>query len=99
MPKIKRRFISLIALTMALLTLASCQTGIPDDTTVPQDTTAAVITPADTTKVEETTVIPEPVLPDGILMAGPELETICTVTYPASDSKLKSAAEARPSSQ
>ena len=95
MPTIKRRLISLIALAMALLTLASCQPGMPADTTVSQDTTAAVVTTPDvTTNVEETTAIPAPVLPDGILMAGPELETICTVVYPATDSKLKAAAEA-----
>ncbi len=96
MPKTTKRLISIIALAMALLTLVSCQPSIPDDTTVPQDTTTA-ITPESivtTATVEETTAVPEPVLPDGLILAGPELETVCTVVYPIADSKLKAAAEA-----
>lgn len=95
MPKIKRRLTSIIALAMALLTLASCQPGIPDGSTVSEDTTTAVIVEPDvTTSDAETTAVPQPVLPDGILMAGPELETVCTVVYPIADSTLKAAAEA-----
>jgi len=68
----------ILSIILILLMLASC-----NKTELP--------TP-ETTPAPETT--PEVVLPEGIVLAGPEVATACTVTYPAASSGLKATAEA-----
>ena len=89
-----KHLLSVFLIILLLVTFASCQsappgTDVPDTTLSGNDTTLQGV---ETTE-EATTEAPLPP-PVGLLLAGPSLDTICTVTYPASDSQLKAAAEA-----
>ena len=87
----KKHYSSLFALLLVLILLVSCKAQTPDTT----ETDASVLsdsalTSAATTEATEAAVI----LPDGLVLAGPNVDTVCTVTYPASNSQLQAAAEA-----
>ena len=79
-----KRLLAFLFVICMLITLASCRSEEPISTDVSRttlsDTTAATV--------------PAPVLPDGIILAGQAQNTVCTITYPASDSTLQAAAEA-----
>lgn len=94
MSTINKRFISIISIIFALLTLVSCQLAMPDGNGVSGAIQSEPTAASTTATAPETTAEPMPFLPAGIILAGPELDTICTVTYPASSSSLKAAAEA-----
>ena len=81
----KKRFVSVLAMLLSLLMLASCQPGKTDIPDVTETTLTDTTTPVTTT--------PAPVLPEGIVLAGQAQNTVCTVTYPASNAQLKEAAE------
>ena len=84
----QKRMLSVLLMILISVTLASCQsdapsvTDISDTTLSDTEATSAIVTDA------------APVLPDGLLLAGPSLDTVCAVTYPASNSQLQAAAEA-----
>ena len=84
MSVVTKRLLVFLFMICMLITLASCRSEEPISTDVSQttlsDTTAATV--------------PAPVLPDGIILAGQAQNTVCTITYPASDSTLQAAAEA-----
>ena len=74
----RKKLLFTISMILVLLLFVSCRNTEQD--------------PPETTEAVETT--PATVLPDGIILAGHDLSTICTVTYPASSSELKGSAEA-----
>ena len=84
----QKRMLSVLLMILISVMLASCQsdapsvTDISDTTLSDTEATSAIVTDA------------APVLPDGLLLAGPSLDTVCAVTYPASNSQLQAAAEA-----
>ena len=87
----RKHFSTLFSLLLVLLLLVSCKAQTP--TTTETSATAqsdSALTSAATTTATEAAVI----LPDGLVLAGPNMNTVCTVTYPASNSQLQSAAEA-----
>ena len=90
-----KHLLSVFLIILLLVTFASCQstppgTDVPDTTlSSGNDTTLQGVETTD----EATTEAPLPP-PDGLLLAGPSLDTICAVTYPASNSQLQAAAEA-----
>ena len=92
-----KHLLSLALIILLLITLASCRSTPPGtelpDTTLPDTTLSDSTLEGDDSTAEATTEAPLPP-PDGLLLAGPSLDTICTVTYPASDSTLQAAAEA-----
>lgn len=81
----KRNFMSVIALLLALITVVSCGPTTPVE--IPDTTEALQIT--DTT----TEAIFNPTVPEGVLLAGPEITSSCAVVYPAGATTLRDAAE------
>lgn len=79
----------LLSLLLVLLLLASCKEQPPSTA----DTTTAA-TLSDTLPTSAATTEPSKALPDGLVLAGPDVDTACTVTYPAGNSQLRAAAEA-----
>lgn len=77
-----------LALCLAILTVtcvfASCSGNTPSSSV--DDTTTPAITDAPVTE-------PPKVLPEGLILAGPELPTVATVVYPKDSATLKEAAE------
>ena len=67
----KRNFMSVIALLLALITVVSCGPTTPVE--IPDTTEALQIT--DTT----TAAIFDPTVPEGVLLAGPEITSSCAV--------------------
>ncbi len=95
----KKALLIILSALMILTTLASCNTTPPlidngntDTTTgsIGADTTAGNTdtTPAVTDEVIE----PTPVLPDGLILAGPEQTTLVTIVYPATSATAKTVA-------
>ena len=85
----RNKLISFIALALAILTLASCT--VPGLDAVITDEPGSSLS---TTPIPETTFtsILEPTVPDGILLAGPSIEGLCTIVYPTGNSPLYTAA-------
>ena len=85
----RNKLISFIALALAILTLASCT--VPGLDAVITDEPGSSLS---TTPIPETTFtsILEPSVPDGILLAGPSIEGLCTIVYPTGNSPLYTAA-------
>ena len=90
MYKTKKRILSALSLLLAMLMLASCRAQTPSITETPAIVTEPT---ALATATEVTTTEAAPVLPEGIVLAGPDQTTVCTVTYPAGNSRLQAAAE------
>ncbi len=84
MTVIEKRLISLIALMLALLTVASCGTTPPVPVPESSSDEQLIIT----TQTPETA--PEP--PEGLLIAGPDVAASCAVIYPAGASTIADAA-------
>ena len=82
---IKKKLFSAIALLLALISVVSC------------GPTTAIEIPGITDAVsgDETggSVIFTPTIPDGILIAGPEISSSCAVIYPSGSTKIKAEAE------
>ena len=81
-----KRLSALLFTICVLMTLASCRAEDPVST----DMTQTTLSDTEVT----TTAAPAPILPDGIILAGPAQNTVCTVTYPAANGTLQAAAEA-----
>jgi len=82
----RKRLFSLIALLLALMTVVSCGPTTPIES--PESSTAA---PPTTNIVPDA---PEPVIPEGLLIAGPKITSSCAITYPSGATTIKNAAEA-----
>ena len=82
---IKKKLFSAIALLLALISVVSC------------GPTTAIEIPGITDAVsgDESggSVIFTPTIPDGILIAGPEISSSCAVIYPSGSTKIKTEAE------
>ena len=77
MISVNKTFKFIITILLVLIMVASCQ---PSTATNPSETTSA---PETTSPL---------ILPEGIVLAGPSVETACTVTYPKGNVPLKYAA-------
>ena len=82
---IKKKIISALALMLALLSVVSCGPTTPVE--IPGDT--------ETTAPGEgsTAVVFDPSIPEGILVAGPEITSSCAIVYPSGSKAIKTAAE------
>ncbi len=76
----------LLTLCLAVLTLLSLLASCTGDLPSSEDTTTPVVT-------DELITEPPLVLPEGIILAGPEQPTVVTVVYPAASAAFKEAAE------
>ena len=90
----KKFLLTILSLLIILNLLASCSPmtpSVPDgaDTTPGEDVENADTTPAVTDVVTE----PAPVLPDGLVLAGPGQPTVVSIVYPKDSTSLKSVAE------
>lgn len=86
----RNRLLSSIALLLAILTLSSCTVpGLDPVVSNEGDSNPIVIT---TNAPENTsTGVLEPTIPEGILLAGPDI-AICTIVYPSGNSPIYKAA-------
>ena len=80
----KNKIFSAIALLLALISVVSCGPTTPIE--VP-DTTIGV--QSETT----TEVVIDPSIPEGILIAGPEIASSCAIVFPSGSKNIKTAAE------
>ena len=80
----KRNFLSVIALLLALITVASCGPTTPIET---PETTLEI------TGDSTTAAIFDPSIPEGVLIAGPKINSTCAVVYPSGATALRDAAE------
>ena len=82
---IKKKILSALALLLALISVVSCGPTTPVE--IPGDTDS-------TTLGEGTTeVVFDPSIPEGILLAGPEITSSCAIVYPSGSKAVKTAAE------
>ena len=79
---IKNKIFSAIALLLALISVVSCGPTTPIE--VP-DTTIGV--QSETT----TEVVIDPSIPEGILIAGPEIASSCAIVFPSGSKNVKTA--------
>ena len=82
---IKKKIFSAISLLLALITVVSC--GPTTQIEVPGSTDNLTITEG------ATEVVFDPTIPEGILVAGPEITTSCAIVYPSGSKDIKAAAE------
>lgn len=82
MTEIKRRLLSLTAFILALLSIASCGPTTP------------IGTPESSSPINIVPDVPAPIIPEGILLAGPEINTTCAIVYPTDSGDISAAAEA-----
>ncbi len=82
---IKKKIFSAIALLLALISVVSCGPTTPIE--IPGD--------IETTTLDEisSTVIFDPTIPEGILLAGPQISSSCAIVYPSGNKAIKTAAE------
>ena len=80
----KRNFLSVIALLLAMITVASCGPTTPIET---PETTLEI------TNDSTTAAIFDPSIPEGVLIAGPKISSTCAVVYPSGATELRDAAE------
>ncbi len=84
----RNKLISSVALLLAILTLASCTVpGIDPIDSGDSDPIIITNTPESTS-----TGVLEPVVPEGILLAGPDIAANCTIVYPSGNSAIYKAA-------
>ena len=76
----KKNLLSLLSFILVLVMLASCQTPAPNS--------------GESGITTELITEPAPNLPDGLVLAGPDFTTVCTVTYPKSNQAFKEVAQA-----
>ncbi len=82
---IKKKIFSAIALLLALITVVSCGPTTPVE--IPGSTSD--IGAGDITS----TVVFDPSIPEGILIAGPKITSSCAIVYPGGSKAIKTAAE------
>ena len=80
----RRKFMSAIALLLAMLTVVSCGPTTPIET---PETTLEI------TNDSTTAAIFDPSIPEGVLLAGPQISSSCAVVYPSGATTLSTAAE------
>ena len=80
----RRKFMSAIALLLAMLTVVSCG---PTTTIETPETTLEI------TNDSTTAAIFDPSIPEGVLLAGPQISSSCAVVYPSGATTLSTAAE------
>ena len=87
----RNKLISSVAILLAILTLASCT--VPGIDPIESGDPALSLTTTNAFTPESTsTGVLEPVVPDGILLAGPEIAGLCTVCYPSGNTAIYKAA-------
>lgn len=95
MTHIRKKLISITALILVLLTITSCGGGslvIPGLST--DDSLSVVESDGIPGSDAPQTQPPSSIIPDGLLVAGPDITSSCAVVYPSGASALKDAAEA-----
>ena len=94
MTHIRKKLISITALILVLITLTSCGGGglvIPGLST--DDSLSVVGTEGVPGSDAPQTQPPSSIIPEGLLVAGPDITSTCAVVYPSGATTLKSAAE------
>ncbi len=81
MTLIKKRLLSLTALILAIMTIASCTTPLFE---APDTTNSNGVLPPG---------VFNPVIPEGVLLAGPEVSASCAIIYPSGATTIRDAAE------
>ena len=90
----KKALLILLSVLMVLTLLASCNTTPPSPPDDGADTTVNSTDGTDTTPIVTDVVTePAPVLPDGLILAGPNQPTIACIVYPQASATLKAVAE------
>ncbi|MBO5701972.1 MAG: CehA/McbA family metallohydrolase [Clostridia bacterium] len=86
----KNKLISSVALLLAILTLASCT--VPGIDPIESNDPALSVTTNGSNFPDTTSGVLEPVIPEGILLAGPNIAANCTIVYPSGNSDIYKAA-------
>ena len=88
----RNKLISFAALLLAILTLGSCT--VPGLDPVDSGDPALSVITTGSNFPDTTSGVLEPVVPEGILLAGPDIAGSCTIVYPAGNSHIYKAAAA-----
>jgi len=83
---IKKKIISAIALLLALISVVSCGPTTPVE--IP-----GITTEGNGSDALSSEIVFDPSIPEGILLAGPQITSSCAIVYPAGSKAIKTAAD------
>lgn len=83
---IKKKIISAIALILALISVVSCGPTTPVE--IP-----GITTEGNGSDALSSEIVFDPSIPEGILLAGPQITSSCAIVYPAGSKAIKTAAD------